>query len=267
MALNIAVCVKPVPDPEQYNNITIDPIKKTLNRSGIPTIINPSDKHALEAALKLREKFGGKVVTISMAPPDAKDKLRECLAMGADEAYLLSDRAFAGADTWSTSYTIAMGLKKIGSFDLILAGNESADGATSHVPSQLGEWVDMPHIMNIIDIIMEDERTAKVKQRIENGYMEYEVTLPAVFAITRDANKPRYITAMGIIKSKNKKLEVYSVDDIEIDRELIGLKGSPTQPGSIYTPDIKRNTVEIQGSPEDIAEKLVEKLRAAGLNL
>jgi len=267
MPLNIAVCVKPVPDPEQYNNITIDPVKKTLNRAGIPTIINPSDKHALEAALKIKEKFGGKVVTISMAPPDAKDKLRECLAMGADEAYLLSDKAFAGADTWATSYTLAMGLKRIGDFDLILAGNESADGATSHVPSQLGEWMGMPHIMNVTGIAMEDERNAKVMQRVENGYMEYEVTLPAVFAVTRDANKPRYITAMGIIKSKNKKLEVYSVDDIDVNRELIGLKGSPTQPGAIYTPDIKRNTVEITGSPEEIAEKLVEKLRAAGLNI
>lgn len=267
MPLNIAVCVKPVPDPEQYNSITIDPVKKTLNRSGIPTIINPSDKHALEAALKIKEKFGGKVVTISMAPPDVKDKIRECLAMGADESYLISDRAFAGADTFATSYTLLKGLEKIGKFDLILAGNESADGATSHVPSQLGEWIDMPHLMNVIDVYMEDEKTAKVKQRIENGYMEYEVSLPAVLAITRDANKPRYITAMGIIKSKNKKLETYGLCDLELDSSLIGLGGSPTQPGEIYTPDIKRNCTEIQGSTDEIAEKLVEKLRCSGLGV
>jgi len=267
MALNIAVCVKPVPDPDQYNNITIDPVKKTLVRSGIPTIINLSDKNAIEAALKLKEKFGGRVVIISMAPPDAKDKLKECLAMGADEAYLLSDRAFGGADTLATSYTLFKGLEKIGEFDVVFAGNESADGATSHVPSQLGEWLGISHVMGVKYISMIDEKTASVKQKIENGYIEYEVKLPALFAVTRDTNKPRYTTAMGIIKSKNKKLEVYSLADIKLDRSFIGLSGSPTQAGAINTPDIRRNSVEIIGDPEEIAEKLVLKLRSAGLNV
>lgn len=267
MSLNIAVCVKPVPDPEQYNNITIDPVKKTLVRAGIPTIINPSDKNAIEAALKIKGKFGGKVIIITMAPPDATDKLRECLAMGADEAYLLSDRAFAGADTLATSYVLFRGLAKIGQFDIVLAGNESADGATSHVPSQLGEWLGISHLMGVNHISMEDEKNAKVRQKSENGYIEYEVELPALFAVTRDCNKPRYISAMGIIKSKNKKLEVYSAGDLELDTNFVGLNGSPTKAGAIYTPDIKRNGVEIDGTAEEVAEKLVKKLRSAGLNI
>jgi electron transfer flavoprotein beta subunit len=267
MALNIAVCVKPVPDPQKYNSITIDPVKKTLVRNGIPTVINPSDKNALEAALVIREKFGGKVVTISMAPPDTRDKLRECLAMGADEAYLLSDREFAGADTFATSYTLSMGLKALGSFDLILAGNESADGATSHVPSQLGEWMGLPHLMGIADLKMLDERRALAVKKIENGRMEFEISLPAVLAVTRDINKPRYISAMGIIKSKNRKLEVLSFGDIEPDRSFTGLKGSPTQPGEIRTPDIHRNCTQISGTPAEIADLLIEKLRSQGLGL
>jgi len=266
MALNIAVCLKPVPDPKNYDRVTIDPIRKTVVRTGIPTIINPVDKNALEAALKLKEKFGGKVVVISMAPPDAADKLREALAIGADEAYLLSDRAFAGADTWATSYTLAAGLKKIGlAFDIVFCGVESADGATAQVSSQLGEWLGVPHLWNVFHLEAEQEDKYFLKTKIENGFMEWEAKAPLVLAVSRELNKPRYTSAIGIIKAKNKKLEVWGEAELSADPDKIGLKGSPTQPGAIFTPDLKRRGEIISGDAEEIVGAVCEKLRAGGV--
>ena len=148
MAMNIAVCVKPVPDSKQYEKITIDPVTKTWNRCGIPMIIGDLDKHALEAALSLRDTFQGKVTVFSMAPETTKENVLEALGMGADEAYLLSDRAFAGADTLATSHTLAAAISKTGPYDLIITGNESDDGSTGQVSAQIGEWLGIPHIMN-----------------------------------------------------------------------------------------------------------------------
>lgn len=264
MSLNIAVCIKSVPDPEQYDNMKIDPVKKTLVRSQIASIINPTDKHALELALQLKEKFGGKVAVVTMAPPSAEKELKEALAMGADEAYFLSDRKLGGADTLATSYSLSKALGKIGQFDLILAGNESADGSTSHVPSQLGEWMGIPHIMEVVDYQSDDERKAKVKKKIENGYAEYEITLPAVIAVTRDINQPRYISAMGIIKAKNKKLEVLSADDlVDLDSNYIGLDGSPTKAGELRILDMKREGELIEGTEEEIAKFIYSKIKTA----
>lgn len=268
MALNIAVCIKPVPDPKNYDKVTIDPVSKTIVRTGIPTIINPVDKNAIEAALKLKEKYGGKVVIISMAPPNAVDNLREALAMGADEAYLLSDRAFAGADTWATSYTLAVGLKKTGlDYDIVFCGTESADGATAQVSSQLGEWMGVPHLWNVFQFEAQEEKKYHLKTKTENGYMEWEASAPLVLAVSREINKPRYTSIMGVMKAKNKKLETWGYSDLNPDSDKIGLKGSPTQPGAIFTPDMKRKSERIGGEPEEIVKMILDKLRAGGLAL
>jgi electron transfer flavoprotein beta subunit len=265
--LNIIVCVKPVPDPEKYNLLTIDSKTKRLVREGIPTIVNPSDKNALEEALKIREAVGGKVIVLSMAPLFSQDKIKECLSMGADEAYLVSDRAFGGADTFSTSYTLAKAIEKIGiDVDLILAGNESADGATSHVPSQLGEWLNMPHLSNVIELKVVGN-TINAKKKIENGYIEYEVAAPALFAVARGSNKPRLISALGIIKAKGKKLEVFTRADLEVDDKLIGLTGSPTQAGALLVPDMKRASKVISGETEEIAEEILKVVKKSGISL
>lgn len=266
MGLNIAVCIKPVPDPDKYNLLEIDPVTKRLVREGIPNIINPADKNALEEALQIKEKHGGKVTVISMAPPQGIDKLKECLAMGADAAFLLSDRAFGGADTLATSYTLSRGLQKLGKFDLVLAGHDSADGATSHVPSQLGEWLEYAHIIGVQKLDIVDDK-AFVRRKIENGYMEYEVRLPAVIAVERGMNTPRYISAMGVIKAKRKPLVIYGVEDMCINEKYIGFNGSPTQPGNIYTMDVERESVLIDGDYEEIAKKTVAILRKAGANV
>ncbi|GHV35414.1 electron transfer flavoprotein subunit beta [Synergistales bacterium] len=271
MTYNIAVCVKPVPDPKHYDKVTIDPVRKTITRTGIPTLLNPVDKNALEAALQLREQYTGTVTAISMAPPDAGEILREALAIGADEAYLLSDRAFGGADTLATSYTLFHGLKKLEAakgyrFDFVLCGCESADGATAQVSSQLGEWLGYPHLWNVFSLQEVDSKTFSIKTKLENGYMEWRAQAPLVLGVSRELNKPRFTSVMGIMKAKNKPLQVWGREDLpEAKDEFLGLKGSPTQPGEIFTPDMKRSGKVLAGTPEEIAGRIVTILRANGV--
>ncbi|MDR3264706.1 MAG: electron transfer flavoprotein subunit beta/FixA family protein [Synergistaceae bacterium] len=272
MPYNIAVCVKPVPDPKHYDKVTIDPVKKTITRAGIPTLINPSDKTAVEAALRLRETYGGSVVAISMAPPNGDEILREVLAMGADEAFLLSDRAFGGADTLATSYTLFHGLKKIEAakgfrFDFVLCGSESADGATAQVSSQLGEWLECPHLWNVSALEPKDtDGEFLLKTKMENGYMEWTARPPFVLGIARDLNKPRFISVMGIMKAKNKPLTVWGRVDLDAAEDAyLGLKGSPTQAGEIFSPDLKRSGELLTGTPEEIVERIAAILRANGV--
>jgi electron transfer flavoprotein beta subunit len=262
MPLNIAVCIKPVPDPDCYDKITIDPVKKTLVRTGIQSVINPTDKHALELALTLKEQFGGEITVFSMAPPDAKSQLLEALAFGADKAYLLSDRKVGGADTLATSYTLSVLLNSVGTFDLILAGNESADGATSHIPSQLGEWLKIPHMMDVIGLTMTDKKTAQVTKQVENGSLNYKITLPAVIAVKKKINKVRYTNVKGFMAAKKKPITVLSRDDLgeALDDALIGLAGSPTQAGELITMEFSRNGEIIEGSEEEIAEAILAKI-------
>jgi electron transfer flavoprotein beta subunit len=185
--------------------------------------------------------------------------------MGADEAYIISDAAFGGADTFSTSYTLSRGLLKTEiPFDLILAGNDSADGATSHVPAQLGEWLGLPHVSNVLAIAT-DGKTAAVKKKLPGGYMEYDVELPAVIGIARGSNVPRMVSAMGVVKARNKKTQVYTKDDLDVDEMMIGLAGSPTQPGRLLTPDLGRNAQTIEGDAREIAEKILSIVKKAGV--
>ena len=267
LSMKIAVCIKPVPDPDYYDKITIDPVRKTITRSGIPTIINPVDKNALEAALQIKEQVGGTVTVITMAPPNGEESLREMLAMGADEACLVTDRAFAGADTLATSYTLAQALKKIGSFDLVFTGTESADGATSQVPAQLAEWLDVAHLWNVDELMVEDGKQIKARMSIENGYIYYSLQIPALIAVKRSINKPRYTSVMGVIKAKKKPLTVLTSVDLVLDPERIGLEGSPTKAGAVSTPSMTRKGQNLTGETEEITNQLIQVLRGAGINL
>ncbi|KKM11366.1 hypothetical protein SY88_09015 [Clostridiales bacterium PH28_bin88] len=262
--MNIAVCVKPVPDPSAYDKITIDPATKLLVRKGIPMVINPVDKNAIEAALRLKETHGGSVVLVSMAPPDTREVLKEGLAMGADAVYLLSDRAFAGADTLATVRVLAAGLKKIGSFDLVFTGSESADGGTTHVPSQLGEMLGISHLTNLLSLTVEGD-ALMLKTKIENGYMEFEGRLPMVLGVARDINTPRYTSLMGVVMAQNKPFTVWGLEDLELDPGTTGLAGSPTQPGDLHVPQIGRKAEMLEGEPADVAQKIMGILRVAGV--
>lgn len=268
MGLHIVVCIKPVPDPDHYDKVTIAPDTKRITREGVPTVINAVDKCALERALQLTAEFGGKVTVITMSLPSAETNLREALAMGADEAVLLTDMAFAGADTLATSFTLAKAIKQLGPVDLVLLGAESADGATGQVPSQLGEWLGMPHLWNVFSIEFADEKTLRIKTKYENGYKEWEGTLPLTLGVSRELAKPRHIGAMGIIKAKSKPMKVLGKGDICSDEDqCIGLMGSPTQAGEIRMPDMSRAGLRLEGSAEEIAVKVLEKIRAGGIAL
>lgn len=266
MGLSIAVCIKPVPDPAHYDKIRIDPVRKTVVREGIPTIINPSDKHAIEAALQLRGE-GDTVTVITMAPPNAEDTLRDALAMGADAAILLTDRAFAGADTWATSYTLAAGLKKAGGFDIVVTGTESADGATTQVPAQLAEWLGWPHLWNAVSMEKISAESLKVRTKAENEWSDYQIGLPCLLAVAREANKPRLTSLMGVMKAKKKPLTVWTRADLDVEDGSLGIGGSPTQPGAIFEPEMGRKGIVLTGDAEEIVNVLVEKLREAGLSI
>ena len=262
--MNVAVCVKPVPDPKHYDKITIDPETKLLKRQGAPMVINPVDKNAIEAALQLKERFGGKVVLVSMAPPDARETLIEGLAMGADEACLLSDRAFVGSDTLATARVLAAGLKKIGELDLVLTGSESADSGTSHIPSQLGELMGLPHLNCLTELNLEDS-ILKMKTKIENGYVEYEGSLPMVLGVAREINTPRYTSLMGVVTAQHKPFTAWGLDDLGLDPASVGLAGSPTQPGDLHMPKHGRKSEMLEGETGDIAGKIIAILRSAGV--
>lgn len=285
--MRILVCVKPVPDPEKYQDLRIDPDTKRLVREGVPAVVNPTDRNALELALQLRQAFGGTVTVLSMAPASAKDKMTECLAMGADAAYLLSDRAFGGADTYATSYVLAEGVKKIaredleddadgrGGFDLILAGHESADGATSHVPTQLAEWLGLPHVCRVRSLSWEapeDPAGAQAEElpvlqavrRSETEDLCFEVRLPAVVAVTREINKPRLVSAMGIIKARKKPLTIWGKEDLAPDEGKIGLDGSPTKAGRLITPDMSRASVSLGDDAAAAADQILAIIEKAG---
>jgi len=266
MGLKIAVCIKPVPDPAHYDKIRIDPIRKTVVREGIPTIMNPCDKHAMEAALQLRGT-DGEVTVITMAPPNAEETLREALAMGADAAILLTDRAFAGADTWATSYTLAAGLRKAGSFDIVITGTESADGATTQVPAQLAEWLEWPHLWNAVGIEKNSDTVLRIRTKSETEWSDYQVTLPCLLAVSRESNKPRLTSLMGVMKAKKKPLTVWSRSDLAVDDSFLGMTGSPTQPGAIYEPELGRKGIVLTGDVDEIVVQLIEKLRSAGLSI
>lgn len=265
MMKRIIVCVKPVPDPKHWDKVSMDPVTKTLKRQGIPSIINPLDKHALEAALTIREAQGGEVVLLSMAPPFTTSIVREGLAMGADRAVLLSDLFFAGSDTLATALILAAGCRYIGEFDMVLCGNLSIDGSTAQVSAQLAEFLDLPSVMHVIGLDCQDTDKMIITQKIEHGYARLEASLPLVISVRKELNKPRYIPFTGIIAAESKEIEALSNADLKIDPEQIGLGGSPTKMAGLEIRRFERTGERLEGSVEDIVRKLVDKIYQYGV--
>jgi len=261
----IIVCVKPVPDPRHWDRVTMDPATMTLKREGIPSILNPLDKHALEAALTIRESRGGEVVLLTMAPPFVDAILREGLAMGADRAVLLSDPAFAGSDTLATALILAAGCKWIGEFDLVLCGNLSIDGSTAQICSQLGELLNLPSVMHVIGLEWLDNDRVIITQRIEHGHVKMEAALPIVVSVRKELNKPRYIPFAGILGAESKELRVISNEDLKIDPGLIGLNGSPTKMAGLEVRRFERKRERVEGSIDEIVQALADKIHQYGI--
>lgn len=257
--MNIIVCIKQVPNVAQ---IRIDPESGTLIREGVPSIINPDDKHALEAALTLKEKHGGKITVLTMGPPQAEEALREALGMGVDEAILLSDRAFGGADTPATSYTIGMAVKKLGDYDLVICGQQSSDGWTAQVGPQLAEFLELPQITYAEQIDVADG-TVTVHRGLEDGYQVVQAKMPALLAVTREGYEPRIPPMNTVIAAfREKEIAKWDTSVVEVDKAQIGLKGSPTRIKKAFTPKVTKGEVKmIEGSTKEIAKELAALIK------
>jgi electron transfer flavoprotein beta subunit len=261
----IIVCIKPVPDPKHWNKVSIDPATGTLFREGIPNIINPLDKHALEAALAIKESRGGEVVLLSMAPPFAKANLVEALAMGADRAVLLSDHAFAGSDSLATARILEAGCRQIGPFDMVLMGNRSIDGSTAQVCSQLAEFLQLPSVMHVISLRWEGDRDLFITQKVEQGYVELKASLPIVISVRKELNKPRYTSFLGILAAESKEVKTLSNEDLKLPSHQIGLEGSPTKMVGMEIKQFQRARERLEGSPDEIVSMLVERIHKLGI--
>jgi len=262
--MRIIVCLKPVPDPKYWSRLSLNPETKILVREGIPNIINPLDKKALEAALQLREKNGGEVILLSMAPSLAIPVLREALAMGADQSILLSDITFAGSDTLATSYIIAAAIKKIGSFDLILCGDLTLDGGTGQVSAQLAEFLDIPNLMHVNRIETAGHGVFRVRCQIEHGHMWVQVRSPVVFSVTREVNEPRYVTLVNILQGEKKEMRMWTSNDLTLTESWVGLRGSPSQMANLFIPEMKRKGEMLREDPMKMAEVLAHRLHRLG---
>lgn len=256
--MEIVVCVKQVPDTTE---VKIDPVTNTLIRQGVPSIVNPFDKFALEIALQLKEKHGGRVTVLSMGPPQAKDALKECLAMGADAAILLSDRAFGGADTLATSYTLAAAIRKIGNADLILCGKQAIDGDTAQVGPEMAEHLGWVQVTYAAGVEVDGEKIT-VQREQDEGYDVVTTKLPAVVTIIKTIYEPRYPTVKGTMKANRTEIPVWTAADLDVDPGCLGLNGSPTKVKRIFTPQRQVHGEIIEGEPREAAAGLVEKLRA-----
>lgn len=260
--MEIVVCVKQVPDTAE---VKIDPVTNTLIRQGVPSIVNPFDKNAVEAAIQLKEKYGGRVTVISMGPPQAQDALKECIAMGADEALLISDRAFGGADTLATSYTLAAAIKKIGNVAMILCGKQAIDGDTAQVGPEMAEHLGWAQVTCVSRIEL-DGQTVRLEREQEEGYEVIETSLPVLLTVTKSINEPRYPTVKGTMKANRRQIPVWTAAELAVDPQRLGLKGSPTQVRRIFTPPRRVQGELIQAdTAREAAGMLVNKLVEAKL--
>jgi electron transfer flavoprotein alpha/beta subunit len=263
--LKIVVCIKQVPDT---TNVRINPETNTLMREGVDSIINPFDMYALEEGIRLREKHGGTVVALSMGPPQVVTALREAISLGVDAAVLISDRAFAGADTLATAYTLARGIKKIGKVDLILMGRQAIDGDTGQVGPGVAENLGLPHITEIrkIEGIGEDKGIV-VERLLEDGYVRLKSKLPVLLTVVKEINEPRLPSLKGKMAARKAEIPVWSASDLELDGQRIGLTGSPTQVMKIFTPPRPTGGKVFEGDVSSAVKQLVAALLEAGIPL
>jgi electron transfer flavoprotein alpha/beta subunit len=263
--MNIIVCVKAVPDPKEICKIKIDPATKTLMRCDVPLVINPLDRHALEAAVQLKESSGAFVTVISMGPPPAGNIVKECMALGADRGILLSDRAFSGADAFATAFTLAKGIEKAGGFDLILCGMASSDGATEWVGPQIAIFLNIPVVTMVSEFEAQEGTAWNVRADWQNGYRRVEVRLPALLTVTRELNSPRALSFSGILKARKKTIEEWTLDDLGVAADSVGAKGSPTIVAEMTAVDNRRNVQLLQGTLEEQADQLIAQLAGVGI--
>jgi len=262
--MKIIVCIKQVPNT---NEVRINNETGTLIREGIPSIINPDDLNALEEALRIKDsKKDTHVTVISMGPLQADEALREALALGADEAIHLTDRAFSGSDTWSTGTILAAAIKKIGDYDIILCGRQAIDGDTAQVGPEIAESLDIPQITYVNELKIFD-KSIKAKRTFENGYFIIESDMPVLLTVIKELNQPRFMDMRWIYQaySHEANFKVWSAEDIDVDMTQIGLKNSPTKVFKTFIPVKKFYGEQIKGTPKQVAVHCVEKIEKLNL--
>ena len=256
--MKIIVCIKQVPNTTE---IKIDPVTNTLKRDGVPSIINPDDKAAVEAALQLKEQCGATVTILTMGPPQAEKALREALAMGADEAYLLTDRAFGGSDTLATSTIIAAAIQTLGC-DLVLCGRQAIDGDTAQVGPQIAEHLGIPQITYANGITYNPENgTLTVKRQFEDRYQTLEVSGLCLITVLSTMVKPRYMNVWDIVKQDEKEIGKITNEDLQLDKSLIGLTGSPTKVKASFTKQLDKTVETVELTPDEAAKTIVAALQ------
>ncbi|MDD2751562.1 MAG: electron transfer flavoprotein subunit beta/FixA family protein [Candidatus Omnitrophica bacterium] len=256
--MNIIVCIKQVPETTE---VRINPETNTLIREGVKSIINPFDMYAIEEAIRLKEKFGGKITVISMGPPQADAALREAISLGADEGVLVCDRAFAGSDTWATSFTLSQAIKKLGEFDLIICGKQASDGDTAQVGPGISTHLDIPQVTYVKKIEEVKDNLMRVERMLEEGYEVIETPLPALLTVVKEINEPRLPSLKGLMRAKAAKITLLTQKELNLDSQSIGLCGSPTQVVKIFTPPQRTGGQMLQGEVPEIAEQLVKLLK------
>lgn len=257
--MKIVVCVKQVPDT---TDVKINPETNTLIREGVASITNPFDEFAIEEGLRTKEKFGGEVHVITMGPPQAIEVLRNALAVGCDKVYLVSDRAFAGADTLATAYTLAKTIESIGGADLIFCGKQAIDGDTAQVGPGIATRLGIPQLTYVCKVreIKPDQKKIVVERLLENGKEVVESTLPALITVVKDINEPRLPSLLGIKKAAKVQIPTLTAKDIQADENRIGLKGSPTWVTRVFTPEARGGGEILKGELTEVVPLLVNKL-------
>ncbi len=258
--MHFVVCIKQVPDT---TDVRIDPETNTLMREGVESIINPFDMYAIEEGLRLKGRLGGKVTVITMGPPQAEAALREAISMGVDEGILVSDRAFAGSDTWATSYTLAMALKKIGDYSVIIFGKQASDGDTAQVGPGVATHLDLPQITYVRKVEEIDESRIVAERLLETGYESIESPLPCILTVVKEINEPRLPSLKGKKAAKKAEIAKWGAGDIGAEPDKLGLQGSPTKVVKIFTPPPRGGGEMLEGEPEEVVAQLVEKLKDA----
>jgi len=256
--MNIIVCIKQVPDTTQ---VQIDPKTNTLIREGVKSIINPFDLYAIEEGVRLKEKFDGNVTVITMGPPQAENALREAISLGCDEGILISDRAFAGSDTLATGYTLAMAIRKIGKFDMIICGKQASDGDTAQVGPGISAHLDIPQIAYVKKIQEIKENIAVVERMNEEGYEVIKTPLPCLITVVKEINTPRIPSLKGMMKSKKAVIQSWKAIDLECEEARLGLGGSPTQVVKIFTPPARPRGEIFSGPADESVDSLVKILK------
>ena len=262
--MKILVCVKQVPDTTE---VRIDRETNTLQRQDVPSILNPFDRHALEEALRVKERCGGTVSVLTMGPLQAQEVLKECLALGADEAVLVSDKAFAGADTLATSRTLAAAIAKLQPAELIFCGKQAIDGDTAQVGPELAEHLNMAQITCVSKLeVFPAERRLIAEREVEDGREVLELPFPAVLTVSKSLNEPRYPSIKGRLRANKTSIPILTLADLGLQAEETGIQGSPTRVVRIFAPETRKGGEVIQGmAPRQAADLLAIRLKQAGI--